>query len=234
MALTMKHLVYLSLILMLAGCVPTLERPSCSEIANLRAQIGKEISPESFRQWVSQTYQMPLESITVDITPNEQTHIVHWREVTRVWLIVRWEEIVQVWYAAALEQGVVDDIRVSGGSIPANKVLACLGKPAWYGAWYKDDLPGTQLSLNLLFPDQGVLAHGAKFFGSSPKQPPPISEAFPLSSFLFMQPGSVEQVLHHIYYHPTRSLYEQMLREHKPWPGRWEDIVVEIDPSLHQ
>jgi hypothetical protein len=226
----MKYLVYLFLILMLAGCtVSPLERPNCNEIVNLRAQIGKAISPDSFREWVSQTYHIPLETITVDVLENRQRHVVHWNEVSRVWSIVKWEEVVQVWYSATIEGLVVDDIRVAGGSVPASKVLACLGEPARYRARYERIVEGNQLSFDLLFPDQGILADGARFFRSDLRQPPPISDAFPLTGFIFTRPGTVEQILHDIYL----SSFYQMLREYKPWPGKWEDIMVEIDPSIY-
>jgi len=226
----MKYLVYLFLILMLAGCtVSPLERPNCNEIVNLRAQIGKAISPDSFREWVSQSYHMPLETITVNMTPDGRTYVVHWREVTRVWAIVKWEEIEQLEYSAAIEQLGVDDIRVAGGSVPASKVLACLGEPARYRARYERNVEGNQLSFDLLFSEQGVLAWGAKFFRTSLKQPPLINDTFPLTGFIFTRPGTVEQILHDIYL----SSFYQMLREYKPWPGKWEDIMVEIDPSIY-
>lgn len=230
----MKRFAYCSLllILLLTGCtVPQLERPRCEEIANLRAQIGKEVSPESFREWVSQTYHIPLETITVDVLENGQRHVVHWNEVTRVWSIVKWEEVVQVWYSATIEGLVVENIRVGGGSVPASKVMACLGKPARYRAWYRRIVEGNQLSLSLLFADQGILAVGARFFRSDLRQPPPISDAFPLTGFTFTRPGSAEQLFHRIY---SSEGYEQMLREHRPWPDSWEDIVIGIDPNLRQ
>ena len=218
----MQRLVYLMLILLLAGCAYVRPgKPSCEEITTLRAQIGRELSPELFRAWVAQTYRLPLESITVETRADGQEYAIHWKKHG-------------VWYSASLERRVLVDVRRHGPkAISADRVIACLGEPEWYSAQYKWAIPGHALHCALLFPDQGILAHDAKFLRSRPMQPPPINGHFPISGFVFKQPGSAEQILYQIHGHNSAH-YEEVLQEYKPWPGEWEDIVIEIDPSLQQ
>ena len=222
----MQRRVYLMLmlVLLLVVCAygkPRKPGPGCEEIATLRAQIGSELSPDSFREWVAQTYRLPLESITMETRADGQHHVIRWGKH-------------DVSYTASLERLVLVHIGYSLARTSADRVIACLGEPEWYSAQYKWDIPGNQLGLDLIFPEQGVLVHGWRFFRSRPKQPPAIDGHFPILSFIFEQPTSAEQILYEIYGGKPSGLYEQVLQEYKPWPGEWEEIVIEIDPSLQQ
>ena len=221
----MQRRVYLMLmlVLLLVVCAygkPRKPGPGCEEIATLRAQIGSELSPDSFREWVAQTYRLPLESITVETRADGQHHVIRWGKH-------------DVSYTASLERLVLVHIGYSLAWTSADRVIACLGEPEWYSAQYKWAIPGHALHCALLFPDQGILAHDAKFLRSRPMQPPPINGHFPISGFVFKQPGSAEQILYQIHGHNSAH-YEEVLQEYKPWPGEWEDIVIEIDPNLQQ
>lgn len=226
----MRRLALLILVLLLGSCTYLTylgqKELSCEEIATLRAQVGKEFSLESLRRWIHETYQVPLESIWVATTPDGQTHIVHWGDANRTY------------YYASLHQPelVVDDITFGGVRGSAGSLIACLGEPALYEAWYKFDPPAyaNHLHITLLFPEQGVLASGARFFRSRPKEPPPINDDFPIEFIRFIRPGTAEQVLNNLYGHLPTNLYEQALRNYKPWPGNWQDIVIEIDPSIYR
>lgn len=115
----------------------------------------------------------------------------------------------------------------------AEEVFECLGEPAQYLALYEWDIPGNLLSLDLLYPDQGILAHGSKFYRSRPESPPPLDGDFPIDVFIFVPPGSVEQVLFYTTLGTTsEDLYEQMLQLYKAWPGKWEDVTVKLGPNL--
>ena len=227
MVLKVRKVVYLILILLLVSCADFgRKRLSCEELTLLRAQVGKEFSLESFRLWVHETYRVPLESIWIATTKDGQVHIAHWGDPNRTY------------YSATLEamagQLVVDDITFGGVRGSADGIVACLGEPGLYSASYKFDPPANAnaLHVRLLFPEQGVLASGAKFFRSRPKQPPPIRGDFPIDFIRFFRPGTAEQILDRLF-GGSPALYEQALQEHKPWPGKWEDIVVEIDPNTH-
>ena len=217
----MRKATCLVLVLALVGCYVGDGRICCDDIATLLVKIGKGYTPEAFREWVAQTYRLPLESVTVEARPDERLHVVRWQKRG-------------VEYSAGLEQGILMDVGLASGRVSADRVIACLGQPARYRAHYDWNIPGNHLSLDLIFPEQGVLVHGWRFFRSRPKRPAPIKSHFPIRSFFLTQPASVEQILYEIYGGKPSGLYEQMLQEYKPWPGAWEDIVIEIDPNLQQ
>ena len=217
----MRKFIILPLALFLAACVIAPPQPGCEEITTLRSQISKVVSPEQFRAWIVQAYQVSPESIKEDIPTGGQDHLIRWKQDG-------------VWYTAEIEQGVLVDITRTAGRIAADHVIACLGLPNQYKAEYGWHFVGNELGLSLLFSDAGVLAEGAEFLRSRPKQPPAIDGVFPISTFIFTRPGSAEEVLRQVYGSWGADIYEKRLKEYKPWPGRWEDIVIDIDPNLQE
>jgi len=186
----------------------------------LRTQISKEIAPEQFHHWIRETYQLSSESIEVITAKSGQTNTFSWKKDA-------------IWYTAVLEKSVLVDVVLlnEGRAMSADHTIACLGAPERYRALYERIVEGTQLSLDMLFPAQGILAAGAQFPRSMPKQPPAINGDFPIRDFRFVQPGSAEEVLRRVFY--TNDVYESALREYRSWPGNWQDIVIEIAPSIY-
>lgn len=111
-------------------------------------------------------------------------------------------------------------------------MVACLGIPTLYYARYNWDLGKYALHLYLLFPDQGILASGAKYFYPKPKYVPSIEGDFPIRHLGLGPSGSAEQILHRIYIENSVNITPS-IPDYKPWPGNWQDIVIEIDPSIH-
>jgi len=220
----MKRWIYLLFVLLLVACAPVKQR-SCNEIsaAALRLILFKEITVDDLLTRIAQTYHVPSESIRVDMISNGIFQRITWTT-----------EGIQ--YNVYIEESVATGavLLYEWGRPSADQVIACLGTPERYRAEYTWDIPGNQLGFDLLFPAQGILAFGVEFLRSRPKEPPPIKGSFRLYGFDITQPGSGEQILREIYCQGSADLCERMLQKYKPWPQDWQNIVIEIDPGLHQ
>ena len=218
----MRRWIYLLFVLLLVACAPMKQR-SCNEIsaAALRSILFKEITVDDLLTWIAQTYHVPSENIRVDVIKGTFQSIT--------------------WTTEGIQYRVYTEESVATGAVllyewglpSANQVIACLGTPERYRAEYTLDIPGNQLGFGMLFPAQGILASGAEFLRSRPKEPPPIKGSFRLYGFVITQPGSGEQILREIYCQGSAELCERMLQKYKPWPQDWQNIVIEIDPRLH-
>ncbi len=77
------------------------------------------------------------------------------------------------------------------------------------------------------------MASGRKYFGRRQEEPPPIYGDFPLDKFKFIRPGlSAEQRLRSWDFFLPDIDDEQKLRNYRPWPGNWQDIVIKIGSDL--
>lgn len=200
--------------LLLSGCTGiTAVHSTCDELVTLRTQIARAGSLEQFRTWIADTYQITPESIELHSVP-PQMHLLLWHRDDQ-------------WYSMSIENGVVAEIGAQIRGLSATDVITCLGQPGQYKATYGYETPGgTQLDFALLFPDQGILAGGAKILRARPTQPPAITGDFKLDGFQFMPPGPVSTLLeqaHSVYAAPLR---EQMINAYKPWPDAWQDITI--------
>ena len=189
-------------------------QPNCDEMTTLRAQISREGPPEQLRTWIADTYKTAPEGIATNALALQQEYLLQWQKDG-------------LWYNMTIDKGVVTDIGVEARGLSAADVIACLGQPGYYSATYGYETEGgTQLNFNLLFPDQGILAGGAKILRARPAQPPAITGDFPIGSFLFMQPSPASTLLqraHNVY---VPALREQMINAFKPWPGDWQGIEI--------
>ncbi len=203
---------------LLAGCTyigPA--QPNCDEMVVLQSLIYREASPEQLRVWIADTYHISSESIISEPFPQRQAHLLQWRKN-------------DLWYNLDIEKGVVTDIGVGARGLSAAAVIACLGQPTHYSAIYGWDTEGgKELDLDLLFPDRGVLAGGARFLRSRPEQPPAITGDFPITAFRFMRPDSASTLLQRVHSGYVPGLREQMINGYKLWPGAWKDIEIGIN-----
>ncbi len=150
----MKCRVWFLLFLALASC--TRARPealSCDEARVLQAQVGRESSPDEARAWASSTYQIPIEAVRLD-PASSGAYLLTWRKQS-------------LWYSLVVEDDHIGGISLSGFEAPAAMVMTCLGQPSVYHASYSWDQPGHNLSLELVFPASGALAHGDRFLKSA-------------------------------------------------------------------
>lgn len=221
--MAMRALTCLVIAVLLASCT-YLAQPDCDVIraSALRAQLKQESSIEQFKTWIMHTYGVASDSIFAARSRDREYWDVQWQVAGRR-------------YDLALSNGRLDDragMSFERRKPSANQVIVCLGAPTLYYARYNWDLGQYALSLTLLFPDQGILASGAKYFYPKPEQTPVIKGDFPISHLTFVLPGSAEQVLQEIYIEGSVSM-EPSIPEYQPWPGNWQDIVIETDPNIH-
>jgi hypothetical protein len=216
----MKRLFCGVLVLWLAGCVsPGRGELSCEEIGRLQGLIGKEMSAESLQAWVCAMYDLPSSQVTVEPLPDDFVHLVRWKKHDAS-------------YLAELERLVATRVDTDS-TWAANQVITCLGQPAQYSARYSWGGERNELHFPLLYPDQGMLVDGYKVVRPpSVKQPPAIDGRLPIVYITLVRPGTAEQILYQIYDGGRPGMYEEVLREYRPWPGSWQGIVVDIDPNL--
>jgi hypothetical protein len=211
---TIRAAVVLLLGVLLSGCTGIgAVQPICDEIIALRAQISRAGSPEQLRTWIVDSYKITQESI--------EMHSGLQQEVRLLW------HRADQWYSMSIENGAVAEIGAQIRGLSAADVIACLGQPGQYRATYGYETEGgTQLDFAMLFPDQGILAGGAKILRARPAQPPAITSDFPIEGFQFMRPGPVSTLLQQAHSVYTPALREQMINAYKPWPGDWQGIMI--------
>jgi hypothetical protein len=189
---------------------PGRSEPSCEEIRRLQGLIGKEMSADSLQTWVREMYDLPSSQVTVESFPVDSKHLVSWEKHS-------------VSYLAVLKGLVLSRIDVDS-TWAANHFITCLGQPAWYSASYSKGVEMNQLHLALLYPDQGLLVNGYNSLRPWVRQPPRMDGRFPTQMLSVLHPGTAEQVIY--------QKYGEVLCGYRSWPGSWEGIVVDIDPSL--
>lgn len=208
-----RLMLYLATVVLLVGCSLS-GPPNCEVIqaSALRAQLNQETSLDHFKDWVSHTYHVSPKTIrAIPSIDDRDFWTVYW-------------EVAGHTYRTTLDDG-----RVGRGAtvsfnrgVPASHIISCLGMPVQYYARYNWDLGKYALHLTLLYPDQGILATGARYFYPKPDQIPTIESAFGIYLLTYGPPGWTEQ-LQQSASNPSGELY-------KPWPGNWKDIQIEIDP----
>lgn len=108
------------------------------------------------------------------------------------------------------------------------QVLDCLGTPDMYLYWYHAP-PGTGyrpvLDLDLYFVQQGIRARVAQL--GERNQPPRLDGTNPVVELYYVQPDSREKTMEQL----TLLIPDERKAKIKHWPGSWQDIVIDIDPS---
>jgi len=205
------------MVMLLAGCIFP-GQPDCETInaSALRAQFNQESSLDQFKEWVSHTYHVSPKTIRVIPSIDDKDYwTIYWEVAGRTYEVT------------------LDDGRVGAGAgisfdrdIPAAQIILCLGTPAQYYARYNWDLGQYALHLTLLYPDQGILATGARYFYPKPEQIPTIESTFGIYRLTFGPPGWTEQL--------RQSALNPSGEPYKPWPGDWKNIVIDIDPNVRR
>jgi len=222
----MRRWIYLFLVLLLAACTSVKQRScSCNEIsaAALRSVLLKETTIEQLLAWIAQEYHVLPQNVRSDVDQRRAFQILVW-------------DANDVSYTIHMRGSVPTGAIIWYNSRPpsASQVIDCLGAPEQYGASYKRDVEATKFELELLFPKSNIRASGWKFFYGQFRytrlQPPAIDGTFPIYRLSVGELISAEEMLGQAP-HPDQA--ESESRQFKPWPGKWEDIVVEIDPNIH-
>lgn len=216
----MRHCFYLLLVFLLTACTLTKSR-SCDEIsaAALRSILLKETSTEQLLIWITHTYHVSPQDVRIDADQRRTFQIFVW-------------ETDDVSYTIHMRGSTPTGAMIWYNSRPlfAGQVINCLGAPERYYASYKRDVEATKLELEMLFPDQSIRAEGWKFFRWIRPIRPAIDETLPIYRLSVGKLISVEEMLGRA---PRSDEAESESRKYQPWPGNWQDIVIEIDPSIH-
>ena len=222
----MTRLVALVLALSLTACsTVTINQLSCKEItdSSLRAQIGEKFTPDEFLAWVDTEYPVTRADVGVVATDTGD-------EVSFSWKVNRFE------YTANIRAGQLESaaLRYVDSMKPtAAKIIACLGEPELYSARFGlVSEGGPQLDLDLLFPTQGVFSWGTEYLRFDTRQPPTITQDFPIASLIFMKPGSTDRLTRFLCWDINSEACQQIESSYKPWSGNWK--TIEIGPQLQQ
>jgi len=219
----MRNILCLLLVCLLAACVRDKPNPiSCDQMATLRTQVGQETSPEQFRDWVSRTYQLPSETITIEAATAEAAK---YGTVS----IVRWHT-GNFQYVAQLGDRAIRWLFVSGTRAPTDSLISCLGESAWYLVHSDGVESGVQRTIVLFFPDQGIALDGWYYVPFGAQSRPPVNSDRLFWHLMFMKPGPLEQLVNDYWdYDPARA--RDALRKLKPWPSEWAKIVFPPYPE---
>ena len=212
----MRKFIYAVFILLLVACNHG-QRPSlgCDQITVLRAQVGAVVSPQEFQQWVSMTYQLPLDDISIAPAAIEVvrrgmvTEVIWQRDSLQYGAQFGERELLRVW--------------VWGTGTSGDQLVACLGEPERYFAYSSGVESGLQRSVDLFFPDLGVLAHGWDYVRPSVRPLPSLGGGFGFENLVFMKPKPVEQIVND-FWGADSALAADILQRIKPWPGEWAKI----------
>jgi hypothetical protein len=126
-----------------------------------------------------------------------------------------------VWYTAGLQGGALlfVNMRFEPGQLLASQVIACLGAPQWYQAWYNSYLGSESSSVQvaLVYPAQSSIIYCSQLLAFAAEHPPSVDDRLPVTMVSI--------------FGTHWSDTEQVLGRSKPWPGNWQSI--EIETSLH-
>ncbi len=190
---------------------------TCDEVSAsvLHGIIQRPGSPEEVRAQIASGYVLPLEQVLV--TSNRGATLFEWSK----------DDV-------AFSMGTGGVNRLSGGSYYHSRppsiatVMGCLGTPDYYRAYYQmgGEAPQNLLELDLYFTRQGVVATAYK--RASGQAPPKLSTDFPMQAFGFVPVLSPEDTLAQLNQNQSTQFRQQI----KPWPGKLEGVVIDIDPDL--
>lgn len=212
----MRKLLYLAAVLLLAACRHDGPALSCQQIAFLQDQVGTAVTPADFQQWVSMTYQLPLERITIAPTGA----VVRRQGMTSG---VMWES-VGLKYGAQFGEGQLLRVWLSNTDTAGEQLLACLGQPTHYVATSRWEESGPWHSLDLFFPGEGTMAQGWQAFPATIDITAiPVTDGqFLFKDLMIVKPQSVEQIINLGW--GADASGPEILKQLKPWPGSWAEV----------
>lgn len=221
-----SYLVFLLLALSLSSCNAFFaQTPGCKQMASseLRAQIGRELTMDDLLTWISTTYQIPREDISVSSRGDGDEVSLSWKDMR-----VEYQADIR---AARLDSVALRFFQPMKPTIA--EVIACFGEPDLYSARYGlVSEGGPQLDLDLLFPTQGIFAWGTIYFEMNTRQPPAITPNFPTASLIFKQPGPTNQFTRFLCWDSGSDVCQKIAPSYRPWVKDWK--AIEIGPQIQQ
>lgn len=216
----MKLRFHLLLVVLLTACTST-KHFGCDEISaiTLRPILSKAVAIEQLPTWLAEVYHISPQDIRIEIDQDKSFRLLMW-EADDVFYTMHIRNSIPigviVWYNHSKPPSV-------------DQVIICLGVPTKYRAIYKHDVEAKKLDFEMLFLNHNIRAEGWKFFRWTYQNPPSIDKTFPIYRLIVGELISVEEMLGQT---PPPDRTESELSQFRPWPGNWQDIIVEIDPSI--
>lgn len=217
----------------LASCITVGSTRSCEEITltALQPLMHETMPVEQVVEQIRAAYQLPLEAVTVNriealstVAPwlNEKVLVgdvsILWgRDGVRYALTIRNQRVLDVSVVYDQRQPSIDD------------VIRCLGKPDQYWGYYSlgpTPLTYRVASLSMLFTASKFIVTASR--AGRDEQPPRFdgSARVVMLQFLPQDPG--EKLIARFLADWPSSMREQIAQQLRPWPEKWEDIVVEV------
>jgi hypothetical protein len=222
MAMTYLRLVLLMYLLLVSCTEVGPAHRDCTTIAaqGLRELLFHDVPIDDLPAKIAAAQSVPASSIEAQFDAATATRQFSWQhDGASFTLLVRGSRPEEL------------DVFYLGRPFEAADVVSCLGAPSQYGALYARGVERYALNLNLLYPEQGIMASGARF-DTRPQRPPRIDGRFPVYDIWFAAPGSSAQVVRQTQPADSEVSTNRIIRQLKAWPGNWQTTVVEVDPSV--
>lgn len=209
--------IFLLFALWLFGCTTTPSPRTCAEILapDLRALLTQPLSTKETRAKIASLYELPLDEVGVS------SDGFGWRKGGIAGNLI-------TEHPFGLKSPPAISIEFKERPPTTQQVLDCLGAPDTYLYWYHAP-PGTGyrpiLDLELYFVQQGIRARVAQL--GERNQPPRLDGTNPVVDLYYVQPDSRAKTMEEL----TLLIPSERKAKIKPWPGSWQDIVIDIDPS---
>jgi hypothetical protein len=178
----------------------------CEQVTggSLRPLFGRALDPEQLESSILQLHQLS----PADLQRRQERDDL---------LCFDWRK-GGVWYTAGLRNNALlfVNLRFEPGEVTAGQVVACLGSPDWYQAWY-DAFLGLgvgSLQLALAFPAHTLMAYCARHFTPAPEQTPAVDDGMAITMIGVFGEHRAEN--------------ERPFSKAQPWPGDWQDVQVEL------
>ena len=188
----------------------------CSRIKedHLSAMPVDSPSVPAIKDWVKSTYSISDTAVSL-VTQSDGSDEIDWNQAGRT-------------YNAFRTGNDIRRVRVYWNQPRPHlsAVLECLGKPESYQAGYFL-APVASLAVYLWYPAQGLVVSGG-YYGALKG----VKGDLEMSALTFVRPRTTQEILPLI--HPSPGSWPPFtdMKSLKPWPGKPEDMVVEVDPKL--
>ncbi len=183
---------------------------SCSEIEEtaLHTLVIDGAGTNEVRSWLNEAYQLKESSIYTNNFTDGATGLT-------------WERNNSKYFTRSYDDNLVQ-AHVKWGWLEPNgkEILDCIGMPDLYYADYSL-FQEYALSLDLWYLEKGIVVRTTHF--NPKKEAPIINENIIMTNIYFLSPGSAEEMNRDIAREGWAEYSTSVL---KPWPGSWEEIVI--------
>lgn len=229
----LRYLVTLLIGAILTGCIMPGPVRNCEDIAltPLQSLMYEPMSAEQTAQQISEIFQLSIEAVTVNRIEAPST-AAPWLNKTYHMgdVLVSWSKATAR-YVLHTRDNRMHSVGVAydEAAPSADQVIKCLGAPEKYWSYYSlgPVAPTKRLAdLFMFYPALGIDARALK--SGSGEQPPRFDGAASVIEISLVPPGAEEDVIARFLSNRSPDMQGQITEQLRPWPEKWEDIVVEM------